>query len=372
MPVDPSWAGRTYPESGPYLVDGARLREFAVAVGTAAPACFDPAAAQALGYADVVAAPTFAAVIAQQAEAQYVRDPAAGIDFARVVHAEESFEHHRPIVAGDRLWAALTVKSIVERAGIAMVTTQVALHDAVRRPVATVVSTLAVRGEPVTMRAEDKVTDGSGRTLAGAGAQRRPGAVPGVAYPVTGAGGVAPDTFPPVTSAQGVAPGTSSPVAAAQGVAPGSSSAVAEVRRAPAQAGDRIGPVSVALTRADLGLYADASGDHNIIHRDDQAAREVGLPGVIAHGMLTMGRAVQLLVDWAGPDPGAVERYTARFARPVPVPPDGSAELAVAGEVVAVAGDAATVNLVVTLDGHKVLGKTQAVVRPRSADPAGS
>ncbi|MDR0594646.1 MAG: MaoC family dehydratase N-terminal domain-containing protein [Bifidobacteriaceae bacterium] len=148
MPVNPAFAGRTYPPAGPYQIEREQLRQFAAAVGATAPACLDPAAARALGYADVVAAPTFAVVIGQQAEAQYIRDPASGIDFGRVVHADESFRHHRPIVAGDRLWATLTVESVAERQGLAMVTTRVDLHDAAGLPVAAVTSTLAVRGEP--------------------------------------------------------------------------------------------------------------------------------------------------------------------------------------------------------------------------------
>ncbi|MDR2564510.1 MAG: MaoC family dehydratase N-terminal domain-containing protein [Bifidobacteriaceae bacterium] len=135
------------------------------------------------------------------------------------------------------------------------------------------------------------------------------------------------------------------------------------MRASGARVGDRIGPVAVALTRADLARYAQASGDRNPIHLDEQAANAVGLPGVIAHGMLTMGRAIQPVVEWAGGDPAAVERYAVRFARPVPVPAEGTADLAVAGEVVAVEAGTATVNLVVTLAGQKVLGKAQATVR---------
>ncbi len=100
-----------------------------------------------LGYADVVAPPTFAVVIAQAAEAQLIADPAAGIDFSRVVHAEERFTHRRPIVAGDAITTVLHVDSITERAGLAMVTTRCELSDAAGEPVSTVVSTLAVRGE---------------------------------------------------------------------------------------------------------------------------------------------------------------------------------------------------------------------------------
>ncbi|MDR1118054.1 MAG: MaoC family dehydratase N-terminal domain-containing protein [Bifidobacteriaceae bacterium] len=146
MPVDPSFAGRVYPPAEPYLVGREKLREFARAVGATHPACFDPAAARALGYADVVAPPTFAGVIAQRAEAAYVEDPAAGIDFARVVHAEESIRSARPIVAGDQIDAALRVVSVRARRGLTLVVTEVALSDAVsHHPVAAVTSTLAVR-----------------------------------------------------------------------------------------------------------------------------------------------------------------------------------------------------------------------------------
>jgi acyl dehydratase len=108
--------------------------------------------------------------------------------------------------------------------------------------------------------------------------------------------------------------------------------------------------------------YAGASGDFNPIHWSDSAARAAGLPGVIAHGMATMGRAGAALADWAG-DPGAVLDYSVRFARPVPVPEAGGARLVVSGQVAAVAEGVATVNLAVTLAGARVLGKAQARVR---------
>ncbi|MDR2347230.1 MAG: MaoC family dehydratase N-terminal domain-containing protein [Bifidobacteriaceae bacterium] len=147
MPVDPAFVGRVYPATEPYQVGREKLREFAAAVGVTQPACFDPAAARALGYADVVAAPTFAAVVAQRAESAYIDDPATGIDLARLVHAEESIRSRRPIVAGDLLSATLRVVSIRRRGGLAVVTTQVDLYDAVRSPVARVTSALAVREE---------------------------------------------------------------------------------------------------------------------------------------------------------------------------------------------------------------------------------
>src|SRR5699024_4174980 len=107
----------------------------------------DPRAAQAAGHADVLAPPTFAVVIAQLAEAEYIEDPAAGIDFSRVVHAEERFTYHRPIVAGDLLHTSVHVDSITTRGGISMVTTRTEITADGGARVCTVTSSLAVRGE---------------------------------------------------------------------------------------------------------------------------------------------------------------------------------------------------------------------------------
>ncbi len=145
MPVDPSFAGRVYPPDEPYEVTRAELAAFAEAVGATSRAHTDPETARLLGYPDVVAPPTWAVVVAQRSEAAYVDDPDAGIDFSRVVHAEERFAHTRPIVAGDRLVTTLHVDAVVERAGLAMVTTRVEVSDEAGAPVTTVTSILAVR-----------------------------------------------------------------------------------------------------------------------------------------------------------------------------------------------------------------------------------
>src|SRR5882757_6709716 len=83
--------------------------------------------------------------------------------------------------------------------------------------------------------------------------------------------------------------------------------------------GSELPPLSVRLTRTDLVRYAGASGDFNPIHWNDRVAESVELPGVIAHGMLTMALGGRLVTEWLG-DPGAVLSYQARFTRPVPVP----------------------------------------------------
>ena len=147
MSVNPDYAGREYPPAGPFPITAEEIAAFAEAIGSTSPAHRDPVAARALGHADVVAPPTFAVRLAQQCEAQVVRDPEAGIDFSRVVHGEESFTHHRPIVAGDVLTGVLHIDRIREAGGHGMVSTRVELTDADQVPVTTVRSTIVVRGQ---------------------------------------------------------------------------------------------------------------------------------------------------------------------------------------------------------------------------------
>lgn len=128
--------------------------------------------------------------------------------------------------------------------------------------------------------------------------------------------------------------------------------------------GQQIGARTITVTRAHLVHYAGASGDRNPIHWNERFAREVGLPGVIAHGMFTMGQAVNVVTDWTG-DPGAIVDYGVRFSRPVPVPDPGEAVVEVTGVIGAIDAEAGTVrvDLTVTFEGAKVLVKSQAVVR---------
>ena len=116
------------------------------------------------------------------------------------------------------------------------------------------------------------------------------------------------------------------------------------------------------LTRVDLVRYAGASTDYNPIHYSDTAAAALGLPGVIAHGMLTMGTALRLVTDWAG-DPGRVLSYQVRFTRPVVVDAVEGARLEVAGRVSKVVDGVATITLEVSCADQKVLGAATAEVR---------
>lgn len=130
------------------------------------------------------------------------------------------------------------------------------------------------------------------------------------------------------------------------------------------EVGQEIGSIEILLTRDSLVRYAGASGDFNPIHYRDDIAKAVGLDGVLAHGMLTMGAAVQVAVDWVG-DPGRILDYGVRFTKPVFVDATDGAVLKVSGKI----GEIDAENLVVRIDitaiaaDLAVLGKAQARVR---------
>ena len=138
----------------------------------------------------------------------------------------------------------------------------------------------------------------------------------------------------------------------------------ATVRAADVAVGTELPEQTYPVTRADLVRYAGASGDFNPIHWNDRVAGEVGLPGVIAHGMLTMALAARAVSAWAG-DPGALVEYHVRFGRPVVVPDDDAgAQVTVRGKVGALGEDGhARVDLTVTSGGEKVLSLARATVR---------
>lgn len=129
-----------------------------------------------------------------------------------------------------------------------------------------------------------------------------------------------------------------------------------------AQPGQLLTPVEMPLSRVELARYAGASGDFNPIHYNDAAAAALGLPGVIAHGMLTMGCALRVVTDWIK-DPARVVSYAVRFTKPVVVPATGAALVVFTGTVTAVADGVATVSLTATCGDDKVLGAATAEVR---------
>lgn len=134
----------------------------------------------------------------------------------------------------------------------------------------------------------------------------------------------------------------------------------------PTFAGLEVGQVvatrEVEISRDTLVRYAGAAGDFNPIHYNDVFAQSVGLPGVIAHGMLTMGTAASVVEEWAGP--GNVQDFQARFTRPIPVPNPGAALVKFTATVGALDAELSTARIDVTVEfeGARVLGKAQALV----------
>ncbi|HET9517168.1 MAG TPA: MaoC family dehydratase N-terminal domain-containing protein [Actinoplanes sp.] len=147
MPLDPSFVGRTYPPTAPYLVGREKIREFATAIGATDAAHHDPDAARGLGYADVVAPPTFPIAITMAASREIVDDPELGVDYTRVVHGDQRFAYTRPVVAGDSLVCVNSVDEIVSRGGHDFLTTRTDVTTEAGEPVVVVWSKLVVRGE---------------------------------------------------------------------------------------------------------------------------------------------------------------------------------------------------------------------------------
>ena len=139
---------------------------------------------------------------------------------------------------------------------------------------------------------------------------------------------------------------------------------MSRVRAADVTVGTELPERTFAVTRADLVRYAGASGDFNPIHWNERFATEVGLPGVIAHGMLTMALAGRAVTGWTG-DPAALVEYHVRFGRPVVVPDDDTgSQVVVRGVVGAVLdGGRFRVDLTVISGGDKVLSLARATVR---------
>lgn len=124
------------------------------------------------------------------------------------------------------------------------------------------------------------------------------------------------------------------------------------------EVGQVVATAEYRFARDTLVRYAGASGDFNTIHYRDDIANSVGLPGVIAHGMLTMGAAVQPVVEWIG-DPGKILDYQVRFTRMVPVDATDATPVTVVATVGALEPEIARIDLTVTVAGSTVLGKAQ-------------
>ena len=138
----------------------------------------------------------------------------------------------------------------------------------------------------------------------------------------------------------------------------------AKVRYDDVEVGTALPAQTFNLQRINLVMYAGASGDFNVIHWNERIATGVGLPNVIAHGMLTMAEAGRVVTDWVG-DPGALVDYGVRMTRPVVVPDDDAGAVLEVSAVVAekLADSLVRVDVTATSAGQTVLARAQAVVR---------
>ncbi|MGX7824240.1 FAS1-like dehydratase domain-containing protein [Actinokineospora sp. 24-640] len=145
MALDPKFVGRTYPRTAEYEVSREKIKEFAAAIGEDSPLHTDPDAARAAGHPDVIAPPTFTTIINLAAINAIVTDPALGLDYSRMVHGDQTFVYHRPVVAGDHLVADGAIETISRRAGNDFITLRADISDAGGAPVVTARAQLVVR-----------------------------------------------------------------------------------------------------------------------------------------------------------------------------------------------------------------------------------
>ena len=146
MAINPEYAGRTFEPSEPYEVSRVKIAEFATAIGDASPLCRDRAAAQAAGYPDVIAPPTFAIVVLAGGNAAMMADPGLGVNYAMVVHGEQSFTHSRPLHAGDIVVSQAAIESIKQIRSMTTMATVTEIRTVDGEHVCTARSTLVERG----------------------------------------------------------------------------------------------------------------------------------------------------------------------------------------------------------------------------------
>ena len=146
MGVNRDFAGRAFPASEPYEVSRVKISEFAAAIGDPNPLFHDRAAAQAAGYRDVIAPPTFAIVISMAGSGAALADPGLGLNYAMVVHGEQQFSYTRPITAGDVVTAQVTITGIRDAGRNVMITTSTEIRTIAGEHVCTAVSTIVERG----------------------------------------------------------------------------------------------------------------------------------------------------------------------------------------------------------------------------------
>ncbi|QIS13624.1 FAS1-like dehydratase domain-containing protein [Nocardia arthritidis] len=307
-----------------YEVGRENIRQFARAVQDFHPAHWDERAARALGYPTLIAPVTFASSTGTLAQRSMLRDVLAGRPPSRLLYVEQEIRVHRPTLAGDRLYWDVTLDSVHPTDGgdLMVVTTTISERHA--GPVQTVHTTLLERPTAESVHAAEAV------------------AMKDISAPIAD-----------VTAAS-----------AAEIPAPRFSAAHVTTFAPPSPillAGRNFPSRTVRLARGDLVNYAGISGDNNPIHWNDTVARAAGLPGVAAHGMLTMGIGAAYLTSaletpcWAG-------TYAVQFANPVHLGEIRPAQLTYTARVRTVDNYTATITLTAQADGRPVFTRATATI----------
>jgi len=146
MPLNPEFVGRSFAPSAPYEVGREHIREFAAAIGDHNPAYHDAEAARALGHPDIIAPPTFLTVLGFRRPNGAITDPDLGLDYSRLVHGEQGFRHHRPVVAGDRLISTSTITDIRVAGRNELMTITSEITTEAGAAVSTVTNVVVIRG----------------------------------------------------------------------------------------------------------------------------------------------------------------------------------------------------------------------------------
>lgn len=321
-----------------YDVGREKVREFARAVQNSHPAHrFEDEAAK-LGYPNVIAPPTFAAVIGMTTTQALLDSVLTEYDLSQVLQTDQLFEIHRPILVGSRTTSEAKIESIRQVRGNDFITVRATLID--EDGAVAVVATVTI-----VARLGQEVDPDIVRLVEGLVMQRRE------------ISSDDPEVLIPITEEQAF----SLPTLA-------QSRAETEVHTIPRfeelSVGAELPLGRMQLTRGDLVNYAGVAADPNPIHFSDRAAELAGLPTVVAHGLLTMGLGAEYLSAWLG-DPTAIESYSVRFAGLVPVEATAPARIDYTAKVKSLAPERRTATLLLsgTSAGKKLFGRALAQVR---------
>ncbi|WP_194816352.1 fused (3R)-hydroxyacyl-ACP dehydratase subunits HadA/HadB [Nocardia sp. XZ_19_385] len=327
-------AGRRFQVRDHYEVGREKVREFARAVQNHHGAHQREPDARKLGYEGLIAPPTFASVIGMASTRALLDSVLTEYDLTQVLQTDQVFEMHRPILAGDRVQTEVVIDSLRQFGDNDFIHVKFVLRNQhgeialvgsstiVARRGADVDPNLVDAVESIFMHVRPSELDENGPLI-----ELPPGAVPAVPARE-------PALVHTLPAFDELTPGTALPSGSAR------------------------------LTRGDLANYAGVSGDPNPIHFSDRAAELVGLPTVVAHGMLTMGLAAEYLTSWLG-DPTAIEKFSVRFSGFVPVAADAATTVDFSGKIKSLdAGTrSGTIMLSGSADGRKLFGRALAEVR---------